>query len=266
MKCHYVGIAGIAAIAVFLLLGSAGTLFAGVVMAETSLAEGPDGQISSQKKTIYVQGNKQKVDRGGVAEITDLDKNVIYIIDKHNRVYTQVPLAVLRSARSDKTEEGVVLRKTGAVRIIADHPCGEYSTVEGSALERVTITACVSKNAPGAKELSQFNRNMIARLTGHRFVPSAQDDRTLMLEKRSVLSFRLRDTSRRQAYRTASLVAKTQINKIKVQDLPPETFEPPEGYNKAHSPLQRTNPPDSDHASRPFAPEPTSAFLLSEST
>src|SRR5215472_7366806 len=94
MKYLSSAIAGVTAL---LLLASAGRLYAGVVMAETSFTKGPNGQISSQDKTVYVQGNKQRIELGNVTEITDLDKNVVYIVNKHDRAYAEMPLQATSS-------------------------------------------------------------------------------------------------------------------------------------------------------------------------
>jgi hypothetical protein len=232
-----------ASAAVLLVLASAGSLFAGVVMAETSFAESPNGEISSQDKTVYVQGNKQKVERGGVAEITDLDKSVIYIIDKRDRIYTEMPLQALSSSEADNMQGETILRKTGEIRVIANHPCSEYRTIEGNKLERVTISVCVSTSAPGAREMSEFARNMVARLGGRNSERSAEDDPAgLMLEKQSVLSFRVPDRSRGKAYHMLSVLAETRVSKIQLQPLPPETFKPPEGYSKLENQPRGTAP------------------------
>ena len=100
-------------------LASAGTVGAGVVMAETLTARGPDGQTNSQVKTIYVQGNKQKVERQDIASITDLDKSIIYIIDKQHRAYAEVPLHALSPSLAHRPDESIKLDRTGKVRIIA---------------------------------------------------------------------------------------------------------------------------------------------------
>jgi hypothetical protein len=232
--------------AVLLVLASAGNVFAGVVMVETSFGQSPNGEIPAQDKTIYVQGNKQKVDRGAVAEITDLDKSIIYIIDKHDRVYTEMPLRVLSSSEADDERAEPILKKTGEIRVIANQPCSEYRTVEGNKLERVTISACVSSSAPGAKELSEFARNMGTKLSGREGGRSAkQDSAGLMLEKQSVLSLRVADPSRHNAYRTASFLAATRVKQIQLQPLPPETFKPPEGYSKLPNRPREAAPPDS---------------------
>ncbi len=239
---------------VSLLLASARTLCAGVVMAETSTTSGPAGETSSLDRTVYVQGNKQKVETSGVATITDLDNSIIYIIDKKDRAFTEVPLHALGSSEpGDARDETIQLNKTGETRVIADHPCNEYRASEGNKLERVTISACVSTSAPGAKEVSQFERTMVARLSGRESERlNGHDSTVLMLEKQSVISFRVPDLSRRQAYRTASLLAKTRVNEIQVKSLPAATFKPPKGFSKLQNRPGSKLPPAS-----PTAPEQT---------
>jgi hypothetical protein len=219
---------------VLFVLAPAGNLCAGVVMNETSITSGPTGETSSLDRTVYVQGNKQKVDRSGVTTITDLDNSIIYIIDNKDRAYTEVPLHAFGSSESaDARGETVQLNKTGETRVIADHPCNEYRASEGNKLERATISACVSTSAPGAKEVSEFERKMAVRLSGREAERlSGNDSAILMLEKQSVLSFRVPDLSQRQAYRTGSLLAKTRVNEIQVKTLSAATFKPPKGFSK----------------------------------
>jgi hypothetical protein len=235
----------VAIAALSLVLPSARTAAAGVVMAETSTAQAANGETFSVSRTIYVQGNKQKVEKEGVTAVTDLDKSVIYIINNHDRVYSEMPLTSLSPAQPDNRQSEIIqLSKTGQTRVIADQPCDEYRRVEGTKLERVTISLCVSAGAPGAKEVSQFEHKMIARLSGSEAERSVDNGRaSLMLEKESVLSFRVPDPSRHQAYRTASLLVETRVNKIQLKPLPPETFKPPKGYRKLQNKLQ-TAPSD----------------------
>jgi hypothetical protein len=69
-----------------LVLASAGTLCAGVVLTETSTTSGPTAEAFSPDRTVYVQGNKQKVERSGVTTITNLDNSIIYIIDHKDSI------------------------------------------------------------------------------------------------------------------------------------------------------------------------------------
>jgi Domain of unknown function (DUF4412) len=252
MKCLLCEAVG----AAVLTLASAPGVSAGVVMNETSVAKGTDGVISSQDKTVYVQGNKRKVDMGHVAEITDLDKGIIYIINKPDRVYAEISMETIHSSEPGSAEDSVTLKKTGGTRVIANHPCNEYRTVEGNNQEHVTISACVSDNTPGAKELSLFADKMVARLHDRGFEHSAEHAAGVTLDKQSVLSFRVPTLSRGKAYRTASLIAETRVNKIEVQRLPDDTFKPPEGYSKLHKPLPwmaPAEPPDSNQAFQAIA-------------
>jgi hypothetical protein len=247
MRCQWLA-AAIAAIS--LAMVSAKTSSAGVVVAETSTAHGPDGQTYSVDKTIYTQGNKQKVEKQGISAVTDLDKSIIYIIDRNRRVYAEVPLQAPSPAQQGKMPpETIQLSKTGKTRVIADQPCDEYRKVEASKMERVTISACVSTGAPGAEDVSKFERKMAARFSGGDSERYA-DDKTasLMLDKQSILSFRVPDPSGGQAYRTASLLTETRVNKIQLKPLPPETFKPPKGYSKLSVRPHQTAPPDTPEA------------------
>jgi hypothetical protein len=109
MKCLLCEAVG----AAVLTLASAPGVSAGVVMNETSVAKGTDGVISSQDKTVYVQGNKRKVDMGHVAEITDLDKGIIYIINKPDRVYAEISMETIHSSEPGSAEDSVTLKRLG---------------------------------------------------------------------------------------------------------------------------------------------------------
>ena len=242
MKCLSYGIAATTAL---VMLASAGKLSAGVVMTETSFADGPNGHMSSQDKIVYVQGNKQRIDLGNVVEITDLDKSMVYIVNKHDRVYVEMPLQAPSFSAPGRMHGEVILKKTGEIRVVANHPCNEYRTVGGNELTRVTIAACISTSVPGAKELTGFARNAFTRLSGRKLEPPAENRPAgVMLEKQSVLSFRVPNSSRGRTYRTASYLVGTRVNKITLQPLPPQTFNPPDGYSKLQNPPPRTASPD----------------------
>lgn len=245
VSCKIVGIA------VLLVLTSRGGAVAGVVMAETSMAAGPKGSII-HNKTVYVEGNKQTIEQEGIAQVTDLDKNLVYIIDHSRRVFTEVPLQTLSLEQNENSHGEATLTKTGKTRVIADHPCDEYRAVDGNKLEHATIRACVSTKAPGAKEIAEFDRNMIARLGGHHSKAKSirTDGAGLILEKQAIVSFHVPDQSPSSVYHTASLVAETRVSKIQSVPLPPETFKPPAGYKKVENPPDLT-PPSGSAGSNP---------------
>jgi hypothetical protein len=240
MKSVLYKIVGIAAL---LVLSSRGGASAGVVMAETSFAADTKGSIA-QNKILYVQGNKEKIEEESIAQITDLDKNLVYIIDKNRRVFAEIPLQTLSSEQPANLHGEPILTKTRRTRVVADHPCHEFRAADGNKLEHATVSACVSTDVPGAKEIAEFDRNMIARLDDHKSEQKSirSDGAGLILEKKSILSFRVPDRSRGNAYQTTSLVAETRVDKIQSISLPPETFKPPTGYKKLQNQPDVTRP------------------------
>jgi hypothetical protein len=95
----------------------------------------------------------------------------------------------------------------------------------------ITISACVSKVAPGANEIVQFDRRMVSQVQGLRPQTSNETATGMVLEKQSVIKLRT-PVSSREGYATTSLITKTRVNDIKIKQLPAQTFMPPKGYNK----------------------------------
>lgn len=158
----------ILAAAIGFLLGAATVLSAGVVMSEVAIARGPIGN-RTEHRIVYVQGNKQKIDMQDVQTITDLDKRMLYIIDKERRNYVEMPIESLNElirGRGDSDKQAIVLKRTGATHVIADNHCLEYRGNAGNAKVHITVSACVSRAAPGADEIVKFDRNMISQLRG----------------------------------------------------------------------------------------------------
>jgi hypothetical protein len=92
------------------------------------------------QRSTFKEINKQ-IERGRIASITDLDKQVVYVIDKDRRVYAEMPLQALSSARSDNMHGDAILTRTGKTCVIANHPCNEYRAVRGNKIEHLTISA-----------------------------------------------------------------------------------------------------------------------------
>ncbi|HKD66922.1 MAG TPA: hypothetical protein VKB84_08795 [Candidatus Binataceae bacterium] len=216
------------------LLGSATVVTAGVVMSETAVSSGAIDN-SVRHRTIYVQGNKQKVDTDNVQTITDLDKHMIYVIDKEKKNYVEVPLASLNdlfSGGGGSADAAIDLTRTGSKQVIAEHRCEEYRGRQGNAQVQITVSACVSSSAPGAKEIARFDRAMIAQMRGLK--PESSASTGVVLEKKSVVSLRLPDPSQ-PGYKTTSLVTSTRVNGIQVKQLAAQTFTPPKGFSKVQN-------------------------------
>jgi hypothetical protein len=215
------------------LLGAETVLSAGVVMSEIAITSGPIGN-GTENRTVYVQGNKQKIDMHDVQSIADLDKGRLYIVDKDRRNYVELPiesLSELTPGRSEPDREAIVLKRTGATHVIAENHCDEFSGNSGNAQVHITISACVSKVAPGANEIVKFDRKMVSQVEGLKLGTSDDPATGMVLEKQSVINLRLPVLSQKD-YDTASLITKTRVNAIKLEQLPAQTFVPPKGYNK----------------------------------
>ena len=237
VPCKIVGIAAL------LVLTSRGAAFAGVVIAETSSATDATERIAHEK-TVYIQGNKQRVEERGIDQITDLDKNLVYIIDKNRKIFAEMPLHTLSSEQPETPIGEPILTKTGNTRVIANRPCHEYRAAEANTLEHATVSACVSTNVPEAKEIAEFDRNMIARLGGHNSAAKSirSDGAGIILEKKATLNVRVSDRPGGNASEATSLVVETRVDKIQSIKLPPETFKPPSSYKKLHNQPDVTPP------------------------
>lgn len=238
------------AAAIGFVLGSAALVSAGVVVSETSTATGPLAN-AVQRRTIYIQGDKQKVDTEGLQTITDLDKRVFYLIDKQKKNYVVMPLHSLGNSSAEGRESATIaLERTGQTQVIASNRCDEYRGRQSNPHLRLTVSACVSSSAPGAQEVAQFDRKMVARIAGVDKPAAPKDPAGVVLQKKSVLNVKL------PGYRAASIVTKTTVNNITVKRLAEQTFMPPKGYTKIQpqNPNQAPQPDNVQSVMLPNAP------------
>ncbi len=237
------------------LLGSATALSAGVVMSETAISNGPIG-AGVQHRTIYIQNGKQKVDNGDMQTITDLDKGVIYLIDKGNKSYLQMPLrSPGRDLSGDSGTLAIELKRTGSRQVVAAHSCDEYRGREADDVVQITVSACVSKSAPGVREIAHFDRRMLKQIAG--LTAGKELSAGVVLEKKFVLNLRLPEPSR-PGYRIASVMTRTKVDDIAVKPLAEQTFAPPKGYSRIQSRPQ--NLPDEMRSVRARPDELSPAF------
>jgi hypothetical protein len=230
--------------AIGLLLGSEGVLTAGVVMSETSFVNGTIAP-RQEHRTIYTEGNKQKIDMDGVQTIADLDKHQLYIVDKDRRNYAEMPLEHLKDllpSTGEPNSKPIDLRRTGATRVVAHNRCDEYRGKKVNERIQITVSACVSRNAPGADQIVRFDRKMVSRLLGVTIATSNQAATGMVLEKKSIVNFTLPGPSQQNYHRIASLTTSTRVDYIDLKALPAQTFLPPKGYNKVQGPLPMNFP------------------------
>jgi hypothetical protein len=215
------------------------TSWAGVVMSETSVATSPAG-ATTLNRTIYVQGNKQKVEKPETDSITDLDKGVVYLIDKRHKKYLEMPITRSlpdKLGTRDSEGETISLDKTTDTRVVANQTCTEYRGAHANENERVAVSACVSRSAPGVSEVAAFDEKFshAVGIEDQRPQRGTGESAGLVLEKRSMVSLRVPDLSRSDAYRVASFASKTEVREIRLRQLPEATFVPPESFSRVTS-------------------------------
>ena len=223
----------------FSIAALAPTSWAGVVMSETSVSTSPAG-ATTLNRTIYVQGNKQKVVKPEVDSITDLDKGVVYIVDKRHKKYLEMPITDSRMDQMggrDAQGDAIRLDKTPDTRIVANQTCTEYRGAHTNEVERIAVSACVSRSAPGASEVIAFRENFSRAVGNEDQVPQkgTGESAGLVLEQRSTVSIRVPDRTRGDAYRVASFASKTEVREIRLRQLPEATFAPPESFSRVTS-------------------------------
>jgi hypothetical protein len=209
---------------------------AGVVMSETSVATSPAG-ATTLDRTIYVQGNKRKVEKPEVDSITDLDKGVVYVIDKRHKKYLEMPITDSRldqMGRWDSQGESILLDKTPDTRVVANQTCTEYRGAHTNEIERIAVSACVSRNAPGTSEVMAFDEQFSRAVGTEDQMPrkGTGEFAGLVLEERSMVSFRVPDHTRGDASRIASFAKQTEVKEIRLRQLPETTFVPPESFTR----------------------------------
>jgi hypothetical protein len=122
------------------------------------------------------------------------------------------------------------LKKTGNKQVLANHSCEEYiGAASADSLTQVAVNACVSRDAPGAREVGSFEDRLLAELQSGETGSSANPG--LVLARVAVVKVRLPGPSGKSRPR-ALLVEKTEVNNISVKPLAASTFAPPTGFNK----------------------------------
>lgn len=208
---------------------------AGVVMSETEVQSGLGGSTTINK-TVYVQGKKEKIETPHDEKIIDLQKGVLYEIDSTRKSYVRTafpPKIKHEAAEASVKLSAVALKKTGRSRSINGYSCDEYRGIGRLDVMDVTVDQCMSQDAPGARELSNFQKEVASRLKGRSPADSADSSKEGMpLEQSSSIKPRISVTSSPDNVTSASLMTtKTVVKNIWVRNLPPATFEPPAGFS-----------------------------------
>jgi hypothetical protein len=205
---------------------------AGVVLSETHTTAGPHGR-EAQDRTIYVQGNKQKIETSTLQVITDLDRRVVYVVNPRQREYVESPLQAMKTPTQDADLDlELHLKKTGNKRVLANHSCDEYTGyTNADDLTEIAVNACISKDAPGVGEVGGFEDRLLAELQSGKSGQSQNQRSGLVLARVAVVKMRLPDPSGKSRP-TALLAERTEVNSISVKPLAVSTFAPPKDFHK----------------------------------
>jgi len=207
---------------------------AGVIMSETEVQSGLSDSTTINK-TVYIQGKQQKIETSHDEKIIDLQKGVLYEIDPKRKSYVRKafpPRIKHEAAKSSVKLSAVALKKTGRSRSIDGYSCDEYRGMGRLDVMEVTLDQCISQDAPGARELSNFQKEAASRLKARSPADSADSSKGMPLEESSIIKSRIPVTSSPDNATSAFLIAtKTVVKNIAVRNLPPATFEPPAGFS-----------------------------------
>jgi len=210
-------------------------VFAGVQLSQTVTSQ-EAGASSTQKRTIYVQGNKQKIETPNIQTITDLDKHLLFVIDENLRAYQKIPLTSARASLPGPIDQvpTITLRKTDERRVIAHHPCHEYRGSQKTKIVKVSVSACVSDDTPGTEELQSFAQRAILEFGGDNSDQKNNLIPGVVLEEQSIITVRTQDPLGMK--RTTSSIVRTRVTDIQERELPAATFLPSDDYNEVKPP------------------------------
>jgi len=215
---------------------------AGVIMSETEVQSGL-GDSTTINKTVYVQGKKQKIETSHDEKIIDLEKGVLYEIDPNRKSYVRIAFPPKRErevAGASIKLSAIALKKTGRSRSIDGYSCEEYRGIGRLDVMYVTVAQCMSQDAPGARELASFQKEVALRLKGRSPADSVDSSKEGMpLEQSSSIKPRGPATSSPDKVPSALMTTKTVVKNIQVRNLPSATFEPPAGF-RMEAPRQET--------------------------
>ncbi|HYB91962.1 MAG TPA: hypothetical protein VEC38_13080 [Candidatus Binataceae bacterium] len=243
-----------AAAAALVLALSARTAVAGVVITqEQTVNSGANERKVPQ--SVMVEGNKEKMVTGPREIITDLDKGALYVVEPATKTYLEFPFPPTGQMAHMVSRQSTMVdfKKGTTTRTVAGYTCDDYTGSAGSMGGNFTITECFSKNAPGAKEFSAFQKNMAAKLKDTPMAPPSEVPDGIPLASNSEMkpnSFTPpAGMNPEQAQRIRDMLAKhgpitmkTTVTKIEVKKLPADTFTVPAGFTKREVQMPAMSP------------------------
>jgi len=215
---------------------------AGVVITQQQTTNLPSGQLKSEQ-TIMIQGNKQRMITDKHEIITDLDNNVMYLIDASKSSYFQLPFpptGPMAQQVAHAAAAAMDFKKGTTTRKILGYSCTDYLGTGQSMQGDYTITECFSTSATGAKEFNAFQKAMAAKLKS--LVPQINTPDGIPLASDSTIkmnTMKIPNLPPEQAQRVQQELAKmkpmttnTEVTRLEAKNLPADSFAVPKGYTQ----------------------------------
>lgn len=237
--------AAFAALAIF--AGSAAA-HAGVVVTEQEVIDQGTGQPVTHKRTVMIQGNKQKMITDRSQVVTDLDSGTMYLMNPEKKQYVEMPfppkgpMAQMMSQRMSTLS----FKKTGSSKTVSGYACQEYTGGGSMMGNQYSVTGCFSTKAPGAKDFDAFQKTMASKVKGTPMAMQGEvpDGVPMQLDSTTkITNFSMPGMSPDQAAKLKQMLAnrppvvsKTTVTEITSTDISADTFKVPAGFTKQELP------------------------------
>jgi hypothetical protein len=220
------------------------TAMAGVVVDQEVSSDGPMGATSS-KRTLEIQGHKQKVVSSNHSVITDLDNGIMILVDPKNKTYTEMPFPPTQfGGHQSPAAFKITFKKTGVQKTEKGYRCEEYVGTGHMMMGDYTITGCFTKEAPGAAEYTAFDQTLASKLKGTAMETEGARPEGVPLVLNSLTKMDpstmpgLTPERAKMIANHPNMTSTTHTTNVKVADLPADTFTVPSGYTKRELPKQ----------------------------
>jgi len=227
-----------------LVLGTAAAN-AGVILDQETTSNSKMGGAATNKRTIMIEGHKQKVTTGHQSVITDLDRGLMIMVDPKAKTYIEMPfpptgrLAVMMQGTGSFK---ISFKKTDKQQTLKGYQCIEYVGSGHMMMGDYTVTGCFSKDAPGAADYTAFDKALETRLKGTPMETGGVRPEGLPLVLDSSTKVNpaaipgLPPEHAKQMANQPPHTSSTRTTSVKVASLPPDTFTVPADYTKRELP------------------------------
>ncbi len=201
---------------------------------------------TTEKRTILVEGSKQKSTGTNHSVIIDLDAATMTTLDPAKKTATEMSMkgAAGGMMQSMISQLSGKFEPTGVSKTIAGFPCKEYKSSGAIMTGEFTSTTCMSTETPGAAEFTAFYRTMMEKISAK--IPEGLPKGIMLAHDMTVITKMPAmpsaqgvppEVAKKMAEAMASTnrgpqTFKTVVTSVKAQTLGPDAFAIPDGYTK----------------------------------